>query len=41
MAGSKCDEDAFEPTEQKCGAYGLVARYLKKEHLKDVMPGIE
>ena len=41
IAGSGYDEDAFEPTERKCRTCGVLARCLKKEHLKDVVPGIE
>ncbi|KAG1726957.1 uncharacterized protein EDB91DRAFT_1165099 [Suillus paluster] len=40
MAGSGYSEDAFEPKERQCRTCGVVARCLKKEHLKDAMPGI-
>ncbi|KAG0693422.1 hypothetical protein DFH29DRAFT_785218, partial [Suillus ampliporus] len=36
IAGSGYDEDAFEPKERQCRTCGVVARCLKKEHLKDV-----
>jgi hypothetical protein len=40
VAGSGYDEDAFEPEERQCKTCGVVARCLKKEHLKDARPGI-
>jgi hypothetical protein len=40
MAGSGYDEDAYEGKERPCKNCGVVARCLKKEHLKDVMPGM-
>jgi hypothetical protein len=41
MEGSGYDEDAFEPKERQCKTWGVVARCLKKEHLKDAVPGMK
>jgi len=41
MAGSGYDENAFEPKERRCKTCGVVARCLKKEHLKDAVPGMK
>jgi len=40
MVGSGYDEDAFEPRERPCRTCGVIARCLKKEHLKDAVPGM-
>jgi len=41
IAGSGYNEDAYESKERECRTCGIVARCLKKEHLKDVMPGMQ
>jgi len=41
MAGSGYSEDAFESKERRCKTCGVIARCLKKEHLKDAAPGME
>lgn len=41
IEGSGYDEDAYESKERRCKTCGVVARCLKKEHLKDVMPGMK
>ena len=41
IAGSGYNEDAYESKERQCKTCGKVARCLKKEHLKDVMPGMQ
>lgn len=40
MTGSVYAEDAFEQNERACKTCGVVARCLKKEHLKDAAPGV-
>jgi len=41
IQGSGYDESAYESKERRCKTCGVVARCLKKEHLKDVMPGMQ
>lgn len=41
ILGSGYDEDAYELKERPCKTCGVVARCLKKEHLKDVLPGMQ
>jgi hypothetical protein len=41
MAGSGYSEASFESKERECRTCGAIARHLKKEHLKDALPGIE
>jgi len=40
MAESVYSDDAFEPKERSCKTCGVIARCLKKVHLKDAAPGI-
>ncbi|KAJ6481657.1 hypothetical protein C8R45DRAFT_1002557 [Mycena sanguinolenta] len=40
IAGSGHSEASFEPEERQCKTCDVVARHLKKEHLKDALPGI-
>jgi len=37
---SKYPESAFEENERKCRNCGMMARCLKKEHLRDMLPGM-
>ncbi|KAJ7757001.1 hypothetical protein B0H16DRAFT_1537657 [Mycena metata] len=40
MAGSGYSVASFESQERECRTCGVAARHLKKEHLKDALPGI-
>ncbi|KAF8208274.1 hypothetical protein K438DRAFT_1813718 [Mycena galopus ATCC 62051] len=40
MAGSGYSEASFESGERRCRTCGVMARHLKREHLKDALPGI-
>ncbi|KAG2067865.1 hypothetical protein BDR04DRAFT_1120134 [Suillus decipiens] len=41
IASSGYGEDAFEVKERQCRTCGVIARCLKKEHLKDALPGMD
>ena len=40
IEGSGYEEGAYEKEERTCKNCGVVARCLKNEHLRDVMPGM-